>query len=58
VDRGKRQRTVLAAEAFLRAHPTEKQPRIDVAEVYLSLTADGKVQVTDIITFRNAFGAR
>lgn len=58
VDSGKRQRTVLAAEAYLREHPTGKQPRIDVVEVYLSHTADGEAQVTDIITFRNAFGAR
>lgn len=58
VDSGKRQRTVLAAEAYLREHPTGKQPRIDVVEVYLSHAADGEAQVTDIITFRNAFGAR
>lgn len=58
VNAGKRQRTVLAAEAWLRAHPTTKQPRIDVAEVYLTHTADGQIDIADIVIFRNAFGAR
>ena len=35
VDAGKRQRTVEAAKAYLRAHPTPLCPRLDVIEVYL-----------------------
>lgn len=57
VDAGKRQRTVLAAEAYLRANPTEKQPRIDVVEVYLEKRADGSVAVREVVPYRNAFGA-
>lgn len=57
VDSGKRKRTVLAAESYLRAHPDEitgRQPRIDIIEVYLA--PDGRVE--SILPFRNAFGAR
>lgn len=57
VDAGKRQRTVLAAEAYLRAHPTDKQPRIDVVEVYLEKRADGSIAVLEVVPYRNAFGA-
>lgn len=58
VDKSKRARTVLAAEAYLRAHPTEKQPRIDVVEVYLRRLSDGTDIVHRVMVFRNAFGAR
>lgn len=57
VDAGKRQRTVLAAEAYLRAHPTDKQPRIDVVEVYLEKRTDGSIAVLEVVPYRNAFGA-
>ena len=35
VDQEKRLRTVQAAKAYLRAHPTRLCPRLDVVEVYL-----------------------
>ena len=35
VDMKKRQNLTLCAQAYLREHPSEKQPRIDVIEVYL-----------------------
>ena len=35
VDQEKRLRTVQAAKAYLRAHPTHLCPRLDVVEVYL-----------------------
>lgn len=57
VDAGKRQRTVLAAEAYLRAHPTKKHPRIDVVEVYLGKAPDGQPTVLEVVPYRNAFGA-
>ena len=36
VDMKKRKHLTDAAEAYLRAHPTVKKPRIDVLEVYVS----------------------
>lgn len=36
VDKDKRVRTVQAAKAYLRAHPTPLCPRLDVVEVYLN----------------------
>jgi putative endonuclease len=36
VDKDKRVRTVQAAKAYLRAHPTSLCPRLDVVEVYLN----------------------
>lgn len=58
VNKAKRIRTVEAAKAYLREHPTPLQPRIDVAEVYVSRRADGTDEVTEVLIFRNAFGAR
>ena len=58
VNKAKRLRTVEAAKAYLREHPTPLQPRIDVAEVYVSRRADGTDEVTEVLIFRNAFGAR
>ena len=58
VNKAKRARTVEAAKAYLREHPTPLQPRIDVAEVYVSRRADGTDEVTEVLIFRNAFGAR
>ncbi len=60
VNAAKKQRTVLAAEAYLREHPVAKQPRIDVAEVYLTpaKNSDDSPTVERVLVFRNAFGAR
>lgn len=57
VNKGKKARTVDAAKAYLREHPTSLCPRIDVAEVYLSRRPDGSDTVTNVVIFRNAFGA-
>ena len=57
MDAGKRKRTVLAAEAYLREHPTDRQPRIDVVEVYVGKAPDGTPTVLSVLPFRNAFGA-
>lgn len=58
VDKAKRERTVLAAQAYLRAHPTGKQPRIDVAEVYVKRTPEGTHTVTAVRVYRNAVKAK
>ena len=58
VNKAKRTRTVEAAKTYLREHPTHLQPRIDVAEVYVSRRTDGTDEVTKVLIFRNAFGAR
>ena len=55
VGREKKRNTVLAAEAYLRAHPTRKQPRIDVVEVYIAYRGNTPV-VQDVVCIRNAFG--
>lgn len=34
VDRGKQERVRISAQLYLQEHPTELQPRFDVAEVY------------------------
>lgn len=44
-----------AAEDYLRQNPTEKQPRIDVLEVYIS--KDEKT-LPKVLHIRNAFGAQ
>ncbi len=60
VNTAKKQRTVLAAEAYLREHSVAKQPRIDVAEVYLTpaIHPNDPPTVERVLVFRNAFGAR
>ncbi len=61
VNAAKRARTVEAAEAYLRENRAvlpPLQPRIDVAEVYMTRREDGTDVITDIKIFRNAFGAR
>ncbi len=65
VDSGKRARTVAAAEAYLRKRRADLsentpplQPRIDVAEVYMTKHADGTDEIIEIKIFRNAFGAK
>ena len=57
VGREKQRNTIRAAEAYLRAHPTAKQPRIDVVEVYISYHGNTPV-VEDVVCIRNAFGKR
>ncbi len=60
VDQGKRKNTVKAARDYLYTHYSEKQPRIDVIEVYLleqnepTLTPN-PIKINHI---RNAFDAR
>ncbi len=61
VNAAKRARTVEAALAYLRKNREvlpSLQPRIDIAEVYMTRCEDGTDRITDIRIFRNAFGAR
>lgn len=55
VDSKKRTRIVSAAEEYLRLHPTDKQPRIDVLEVYFN--RDNPDAIPKVLQIRNAFGA-
>jgi putative endonuclease len=54
----KRKHVLDAARTYLREHPTKLQPRIDIAEVYVTRLTDGTDQVTNVYIFPNAFGAR
>ena len=56
VDKKKRLNIATAASEYLRRNPTNKQPRIDVIEVYLSRGDSPSGLKLDHI--RNAFGAR
>ena len=47
-----------AAEDYLRAHPTTRQPRIDVSEVCITRRADGTDEVTEVNLFPNAYRGR
>ena len=58
VNQTKKAHVVEAAKAYLREHPTKLQPRIDVAEVYVTKRADGTDVITKVLIFPNAFGAR
>ena len=58
VNKAKRAHFVQAAKDYLRDHPTNLQPRLDIAEVYVTRLADGTHQITSIRVFPNAFGAR
>ena len=54
VTKGKQRRTVLAAQQYLRQHYVpDKQPRMDVIEVYLK---KGTKNVLDIHHIPNAYG--
>lgn len=60
VDADKRKNTVTAARSYLATHYTEKQPRIDVIEVYLleqkeQMLTPKPIKINHI---RNAFDAR
>ena len=50
----KRERLIFAARSYLRANPTDKQPRMDVIEVYLK---KGSYEVLEINHFLGAYHA-
>ena len=61
VDSKKRNNTVKAAIDYLRSNYTEKQPRIDVIEVYMKeKSSDNSIcpQILSINHIRNAFDAK
>lgn len=62
VNRDKRAHTIAAAKAYLSVHAKDfdppLQPRMDIAEVYMTRRDNGKDEITDIKIFQNAFGAR
>ena len=58
IDKSKRARMRKAAEDYLREHPTSRQPRIDVAEVYLRKRADGTDEVLEIKIYPAAYAGR
>lgn len=58
IDKAKRDRMRKAAQDYLREHPTDKQPRIDVSEVYLGKSADGSSVILDVKIFPAAFAGR
>ena len=58
INKEKRARMRKAAEDDLREHPTHLQPRIDVAEVYMTKLPDGTDTVTDILIFPAAYAGR
>ena len=58
IGKEKRARMRKAAEDYLREHPTHLQPRIDVAEVYMTKRPDGTDTVTDILIFPAAYAGR
>jgi putative endonuclease len=58
IDKDKRARMRKAAEDYLREHPTSLQPRIDVAEVYMSRLPDGTETVAEIKIFPAAYAGR
>lgn len=58
IDKNKRARMRKAAEGYLREHPTTRQPRIDVAEVYLKKRADGTDEIIEIKIFPAAYAGR
>lgn len=58
INKEKRARMRKAAEDYLREHPTHLQPRIDVAEVYMTKLPDGTDTVTEIKIFPAAYAGR
>ena len=58
VNAAKRMHMVEAAKAYLREHPTDLQPRIDVAEVYVKRRADGSDEILAVQIYPNAFRGR
>ena len=53
VDSRKKTRLVSAAEEYLHSNPTEKSPRIDIIEVYVSPTSS-EYKVLDLRHYENA----
>ena len=58
INKEKRARMRKAAEDYLREHPTHLQPRIDVAEVYMTKLPDGTETVTEIKLYPAAYAGR
>lgn len=58
INKEKRARMRKAAEDYLREHPTRLQPRIDVAEVYMTRLSDGTETVTEIKLYPAAYAGR
>ena len=58
IDKSKRERMRKAAEDYLREHPTELQPRIDVAEVYLRKNPAAEDEIIEIKLFPAAYAGR
>ena len=58
IDKSKRERMRKAAEDYLREHPTELQPRIDVAEVYLRKNPAAEDEIIEIKFFPAAYAGR
>ncbi len=57
VDRRKQARTISAARNYLVQHPTDKQPRMDVIEVYLKKIGLKNYKIYDIQHIENAYWA-
>lgn len=55
VDQGKRQRTLWAARVYLREHPTEKIPRMDVMELYLKQEDSSAPRLLKLDWIQNAY---
>lgn len=55
VDAAKRHRTIDAAFAFLRRHPTSLAPRMDVMELYF--TREKRPRLLRVVHIEDAFGA-
>ena len=51
----KRERTLYAAHAYLRTHPTEKRPRMDVIELYLQQTQSAAPKLLKLNWIQNAY---
>lgn len=61
VTRDKQRLLINAARSYLRQHPTEKQPRFDVVEIYAEVNPrrrwfSPKFKMQKITVIRNAFG--
>ena len=61
VTQKKRTDTLRATYDYLKTHPTKKQPRVDVIEVFLQHVGDNRAtppQILNVNHIRNAFDAR
>lgn len=56
VGASKKKLTVAAARAYLHDHPQQKQPRMDVIEVYLKKSATSAPQLIKLHWIKNAYG--